>query len=302
MEQQDFPQTTDINSAFELAVLMTCHNRKETTLECLKALEQQKNINFNVYLVDDGSTDGTYEAVSKNYPSVNILQGDGNLFWVGGMRLAFAEALKTEYDYYLWLNDDTILETGALATLLKHHRDLKAQGNPDAIVVGSTKDPFTGKPTYGGAKRTKLWYSKKFEFVEPAQELQECETMYGNCVLIPNSVACKVGNIDPAFIHTMGDVDYGLRARQLGCSIWAAPEYVGICTKNSVAGSWADTNTSVYTRFKKALQPKGFPLKPWTIFCQRYSGTLWFIYWLFPYVRAVIGYRNLSKSSSFQEN
>ena len=282
----------------KLAVLMTCYNRRDTTLVCLQALYKQNTI-FDVYLVDDGSSDGTFDAVRANYPAVKILKGTGDLFWVGGMRLAFAEALKENYDYYLWLNDDTILDPNALSKVFGTHNDLIEKGFPNSIIVGSTRDAITGKPTYGGAVRSKHWYSNKYEFLQPSQEIQECDTMYGNCVLIPRSVAQKVGNLDSAFIHSLGDLDYGLRARKLGCSVWVAPGFIGTCSKNSVQGSWVDTNLPIGDRLRKALQPKGFPIRAWTVFARRHSGPFWFLYWFLPYLRAVIGYKNLSASPSF---
>ncbi|NMG06337.1 glycosyltransferase family 2 protein [Brasilonema sp. UFV-L1] len=283
-----------------LAVIMTCYNRRDITLACLRALYQQTKP-FDVYLTDDGSSDGTSDAIKASYPQVHILKGNGNLFWVGGMRLAFAEAMQRGYEYYLWLNDDTILESGILEHLLAIHRDLSEHSHSSSIVVGSTKDPLTGKPTYGGAVRSKRWYSNKFEFLEPSELLQECDTMYGNCVLISQFVARKVGNLDAAFIHSFGDLDYGLRARKLGCSIWVAPGYVGTCTKNSVRNSWADTDSPLLERLKKVVQVKGFPFKPWTVFCSRHSGPFWFAYWFLPYIRAVIGYKNLAASPTFAE-
>ncbi len=289
---------TDEMDSKKLAVLMTCYNRRDTTLVCLQALYKQNTI-FDVYLVDDGSSDGTCDAVRANYPAVKILKGTGDLFWVGGMRLAFAEALKENYDYYLWLNDDTIVDPNALSKLFATHNDLIEKGFPNSIIVGSTRDAITGKPTYGGAVRSKHWYSNKYEFLQPSQEIQECDTMYGNCVLIPRSVAQKVGNLDPAFIHSLGDLDYGLRARKLGCSVWVAPGFIGTCSKNSVQGSWVDTNLPIGDRLRKALQPKGFPIRAWTVFARRHSGPFWFLYWFLPYLRAVIGYKNLSASPSF---
>lgn len=288
------------NEKTKLAVLITCHNRRDTTLACLQKLEQQ-DVNIDVYLVDDGCSDGTSDAVKQKYPAVKILKGNGNLFWVGGMQLAFAAALKEGYDYYLWLNDDTLLDPNALTKLLSNHYYLTRQGHPDSIIVGSTRDPLTGKATYGGAMRSKRWYSNKYEFVEPTGELQECDTMFGNCVLIPDSVAQKVGNLDSAFIHTLGDIDYGLRARKLGCSVWIAPGYIGTCSKNSVSGSWVDTKLPVHKRLMKLLQPKGYPIKAWTVFTKRHSGPFWFIYWLLPYLRAVVGYRDLNASPAFCE-
>lgn len=285
----------------QLAVLITCHNRRNTTLACLQALYHQ-DITFDVYLVDDGSSDGTSEAVKKNYPAVNILEGDGNLFWVGGMRLAFSEALKQGYNYYLWLNDDTILDSNALLNLLNTHQKLAQQGYPNSIIVGSVRDPLTGKLTYGGRKRSSREWSRKLEPVEPSIEPIKCNTMQGNCVLIPDSVAEKVGNIDAAFIHTLGDLDYGLRAYKLGCSVWVAPGYVATCSKNSVHGSWADTKLTISERLKKAFQTKGFPPQAWAVFLKRHSGPFWYIHWLRPYLRAVIGYKNLSTSPTFSED
>jgi GT2 family glycosyltransferase len=284
-----------------LAVIMTCYNRRNITLACLNALYQQKN-HCDVYLTDDGSSDGTTEAIKAEYPEVHILLGNGNLFWVGGMHLAFGEAIKNQYDYYVWLNDDTFLEADAVSKLLQTYQNVIAQGYPDSIVVGSTKDSTTGKATYGGAVKSKKWYSNKFEFLEPSSVIQACDAMYGNCVLIPKSVAAKVGNIDTAFVHSLGDLDYALRARKLGCQIWVAPGYIGTCTKNSIRNSWADTNLNILERLKKVMQIKGFPLKSWTIFCSRHSGPFWIFYWFLPYIRAIIGYRDLATSPTFSED
>lgn len=281
-----------------IAVLLTCHNRRDITLACLERLYQQ-SIQFDAFLVDDGSSDGTAQAIAQYYPEVKILLGDGNLFWVGGMYLAFSEALKQDYAYYLWLNDDTILEPNALKTLLDTHYMLVNRGKADSIVVGSVKDPTSGKYSYGGRVYSKRKFSHTFDAVEPKKEPQECDTMQGNIVLIPHSVAVKVGNVEAAFTHQRGDLDYGLRAKKLGCSIFTAPDYLGTCPQNSVSGSWVDMSLSPYQRLKKVFGVKAFPLKEWTIFTKRHSGKFWFVYWTFPYIRALIGYRNLDYSPTF---
>jgi len=282
-----------------IAILLTCHNRRDITLSCLERLYQQ-SIQFDVFLVDDGSSDGTSEAIARHYPEVKVLLGDGNLFWVGGMHLAFKEAMKHDYFYYLWLNDDTILEPGALKTLLDTYSLLANRGEADSIVVGSVKDPVTGEYSYGGRVRSQKKFSHTFEAVKPTSEPRQCDTMQGNIVLIPCPVAVKVRNVEAAFTHQRGDLDYGLRAKKLGCSIFTAPGYLGTCPQNSASGSWVDMSLSPYQRLKKAFEVKAFPLKEWTIFTKRHSGNLWFLYWTFPYIRALIGYRNLNYSPTFK--
>ena len=78
-----------------IAALITCHNRKSKTIACLERLFQQAlplGVLLKVYLVDDGSTDGTAEAVREKFPSVSVISADGSLFWCRGMRLAWKHA------------------------------------------------------------------------------------------------------------------------------------------------------------------------------------------------------------------
>ena len=113
-------QTRKRNIAvISIASLTTVHNRKDTTIHCLKCLFDQKgchnDFSFDVYLTDDGCTDGTAKAVTNLVNGaipLHIIQGDGSLFWAGGMRRCWKEALKRhkEWDYYLLLNDDVELQ------------------------------------------------------------------------------------------------------------------------------------------------------------------------------------------------
>src|SRR5687767_12507951 len=93
-----------------IAVLMTCFNRRETTLRCLRSLAEQElpeGCNLRVYLTDDGSSDGTGDAVRSEFPEATVLNGDGNQYWVGGTLMAWDAARPA--DFYLWLNDDVRL-------------------------------------------------------------------------------------------------------------------------------------------------------------------------------------------------
>lgn len=279
-----------------IAALLTCHNRKPKTLACLKALFNQElktEVAIDVYLVDDGSTDGTAIAVAESYPQVKILQGNGSLFWNGGMRLAFAEAIKHDYDYYMWLNDDTVLYPNALDNLLETVAGLQAKDEHRVIVAGSTCDPNTKALTYGGVVRRSRWRPLKFDLVEPGEDVKRCDTINGNCVLIPREVVQVVGNLDPVFTHYAGDWDYGLRAKQQRCTVWVAPGYVGTCSQNYEPGSEASPPIQLDEGLKKIGQPKGLavkeqilhPLGEWKVFAQRYAGFFWLVYWLIPYRR-----------------
>lgn len=278
-----------------LAVLITCYNRKQKTLSCLEALFNQHlpaSVCPFVYLVDDGSTDGTANVVQQLYPQVKILQGDGQLFWCGAMRVAFTEAMQQDYDFYLWLNDDTVLYPNAVSCLLDTVALLKKQEPEPAIVAGSTRDPETGALTYGGVKQQKSWHQFQFQLIEPSLNPQPCYTINGNCVLVPRSVVQRVGNLDSQFQHYIGDYDYGLRAKQQGCSVWIAPGYVGTCHGNP---AYDHRSSSKVTRqqIRQIAQPKGlsldgvvlYPFQEWFVFTRRHGGPFWLFFWLLPYRR-----------------
>jgi GT2 family glycosyltransferase len=274
----------------KIAVLMTCHNRRDKTLACLAALHANAPVlgsAFVVFLVDDGSTDGTAAAVLGQYPETCAIPGDGSLFWNGGMHKAFEAALRGTFDAYLWLNDDTMLYADALARLVATARQLRKTTGRHAVVVGSTQDAATKTLTYGGVVRAAKWRPMAFNMVAPGAAPVECESMWGNCVLIPDPVARAVGNLDPGFAHSMGDVDYGLRVHKAGFGIWVMPGYAGTCAMNSPSGTYEDPRVPLRQRLRKMMQPKGLPVRSWRILTRRHAGPLWILYWSWPYLKVI---------------
>ena len=274
-----------------IATLITCHNRKEETLSCLAALFQNslpEGYSLEVFLVDDGGTDGTEQAVREHYPQVNVIKGNGSLYWNGGMRLAFAAAMKRGFDYYLWLNDDTLLYPATIQSLIATSGELQAKHGKSVIVVGSTQDANDGRLSYGGVIRPKKWKTLLFELVTPKDVPIECEAMNGNCVLIPRAIAKVVGNLEKEFVHAMGDLDYGLRARYAGFSVWVMAGFAGTCSRNVMADSFSDAGLPVALRLRKMMHPKGLPPSSWRIFTQRHAGFFWPIFWLWPYAKVML--------------
>ena len=274
---------------FRIAVLMTCFNRREQTLRCLERLFGQvgkQPFELAVILVDDGSTDGTAAAVEEGFPAVQVVRGSGNLYWNQGMRLAFAHASRREFDGYLWLNDDTLLYPDALSRLLTTAGQLQSQGKT-AIVTGSTSDHQSGGRSYGGFRWRAGW-GRQLVPVEPSSdEPVACDTMNGNCTFIPRRILEAVGNLDPAFQHSFGDMDYGFRARTQGFAVYVAPGYVGSCSDNAQQGTWRDRNASFRKRWHHLHSPKGSPFPEWSLYCQRHLGVWWPLYTVSPYVKTL---------------
>ena len=275
-----------------VAVLMTSFNRRKKTLESIGALfvaAEACGVQVEVFLVDDDSRDGTASSIERFFPDVKLIPGSGDLFWCRGMHKAFGVAQLADYDQYLWLNDDTVLFPDALDRLLACEAGLTVERNVPLIVVGSTVDESTGNLTYGGDIRVSKWRPLRFKRAAPDLAPVRCDSMNGNIVLVSRAAAARVGNLDPAFEHAMGDTDYALRAGKVGVEVWAAPGRHGICSHNPIEGTFVDGRASLRQRWKNVTSRKGLPWRSWLRMARRHGGVLWPLLFIWPYISVVIG-------------
>jgi GT2 family glycosyltransferase len=107
------------------------HDRRDITLRWLRALAvaDRGGIDLSCVVVDDGSTDGTAEAIRSEFPAVAIVHGDGTLWYTAGTNRGLEAALARDPDYVLAMNDDTLPEPGFLASLVA-----TAERNPRSVV------------------------------------------------------------------------------------------------------------------------------------------------------------------------
>ena len=277
-----------------LCALLTCFNRREQTLACLRALNANTGLDgvaLHAILVDDGSSDGTAQAVRAEFPWMQVLSvaaSEKPLFWCRGMHRAFGVALEVGFDHYLWLNDDTMLVPDAIERLLATSRSLHDQRASPVIVVGSTTDAVTGVVSYGGERRVSRWRPFRIERLMPADRPQRCDSMTGNVVLIDRAAAHHVGNIDAAFEHSMGDTDYALRAWRCGVEVWLAAGTHGTCSDNSPQGKWVDRSQPLRVRWRDMMTRKGLPWRSWLLLTRRHAGWLWPLHFAMPYAKVLV--------------
>lgn len=180
----------------KLTVLMTSHNRKVATLGCLSRILPQLGEDDGIYLVDDGSCDGTAADVAGlNDKRIKVINGDGSLFWAKGMRKAWEAAFAERQDWngYLWLNDDTELRSDAIAKMM-------AVNDGKKIVVGELENS-KGEVVYG---------------------MRPGGLFTGNCVLVPRKVYDQLGMISGGYSHAWADSDYAMQAKLAGVEVVSA--------------------------------------------------------------------------------
>lgn len=243
-----------------MAVLMTCHNRVEITLRSLACLAQaMRGMQYDVFLVDDGSTDGTGDRVKAKYPNVNVILGDGNLYWAKGMHLAWQTAAKRcDYDFYLWLNDDLQLKPDAVTGLLADYEAVKS------VVVGACSEDDTETTCSYGVSDA----SDKKNLPNGSPQ-QANGWLNGNLVLVPKSVYNKIGMISTEYSHARADYDYAERLKKANIPFYCSSRYVGACPNDF--GSKIQ-GKSLIQRMRLLWQPGYWNLHDLWLIKSRYHG------------------------------
>lgn len=262
------------------------------TLASIQSLQQAKNklvydLDLDIYLTDDGSTDGTSDEVKKRFPEVTLVKGDGNLFWAEGMRKSWNKALEKEkeYDGYLLLNDDVEIYGNVFDQLLAAHRYCQDTFNIPGIYIGPTEDKIKGELTYSGSNiLNKFLYTQKR--LAPNGKFQQCDLANANIMLVSKAVVEKIGILSKGYAHSMADYDYTLTANKNNIPVLVVPEYCGHCKNDHVDKYQAFGNKSFAERKRILYSPTGLA----------YTSYLRYMRKFFPYrypIVAVFGWLKL---------
>ena len=232
----------------KIAVVLTCYNRKEKTVRCLSSLTNAlayynseklgDALSIDYFLCNDGCTDGTEMAVQELFPldTMHIIPGTGNLFWAGGMRVAWNEALKrhSEWDYYLLINDDVEFLPNVFEELFKAEEFSKTHYGKEGVCSGLTCDPDdANKITYGGG-RWKNRFLASTEKIIYNGEPQTCDFTNANILLVPKYVVDKIGIFHKGYHHGKADYDYSCVASQKGIPVILTGKACGKCEHDHI--------------------------------------------------------------------
>jgi GT2 family glycosyltransferase len=219
-----------------VAVVIPVHNRRDTTLQCLRSLSRidRHRLELRIFVVDDGSTDGTADAIRSNFPEVQVIEGDGSLHYAAGTNLGLNAALEWNPDFVLAVNDDEVFHPNFLQRLLQ-----TADIEPRAIIgallllwdqphrvfqVGFYWDTLKGG-----------WQvpDDMTAFSVPETPF-EVGGLAGNCVLIPAQAIRECGVLDEKrFPHGWGDIQYFTRLKRNGWKLLVDPKALVWCEPNT---------------------------------------------------------------------
>lgn len=227
---------TDLPRHQKVAILLPVHNALPYTKKTLENLHQllssdsltSSGFDFKIVVVDDGSTDGTFDWIQSNFPFVYVLSGDGTLWWSGGINRAAVFALsELNASYLLLWNNDIVAEEDYFPALCR----ILAENKPE-IIVGS-KVFFAGANnilwSMGGYfnRVTGIKYPIGFgEYDgETYRKQLDVDWLPGMGTCLHRSIIEKIGYWDEVnFPQYHGDSDFTCRARENGFILRVYPE------------------------------------------------------------------------------
>jgi GT2 family glycosyltransferase len=203
-----------------LYLVIPVFNRWHYTRACLESLRVQTTQNFRVVVVNDGSTDETAAALSRDYPEVEVVAGDGNLFWTAGVNRGIERALALDADRVLTLNNDVLAAPDFVAQMLA-----AAAQHPTAVLGALEFDANTGAAIYGGERLDFRTNTRRdlLEVLPPGQHtgLRAVTYLPGRGLLIPKAVIDTIGLFDEKRLpHYLADFDYTSVARRAGFPVY----------------------------------------------------------------------------------
>jgi len=201
-------------------------NGREWLHDCLVSVFAMDYPNYQVVMVDNGSTDGSVEFVRQQFPSAHIVGTGSNLGYARGFNAGLEYAAARGADFFLIMNNDTMVDRGALSALAETAQTREKAGfvtgkiylydRPDTFqTVGKREDPITWNGHHIG------WLEKdigQYESVEERVFVDDVMT------LVDRRLYDEIGGYDPQFFLQCEEFDWQARAKKRGWRFYYTPK------------------------------------------------------------------------------
>jgi GT2 family glycosyltransferase len=207
--------------------VMPVFNRLALTEACIRILSQQTYPAVRIIVVDGGSTDGTRERIRLDYPQVELLKGQKELWWGEAMQLGIEHCLRhsgRDDDMLLMMNNDTVIESDYVATLVRVSQERNAAVG--GVIVDSS-DP--SRVLDAGEFIDWTTYSFPVKTVrEPGETyVDDVDLLSGRGTLIPLAMIRVAGNVNGSrFPHYIADCEFFSRLKRKGFRLGVSWEAV----------------------------------------------------------------------------
>ncbi|MEW6719167.1 MAG: glycosyltransferase family 2 protein, partial [Thermodesulfobacteriota bacterium] len=218
----------------DVSIVIVSWNTKELLLDCIASVYRTaEKARFEIIVSDNGSRDGSLEAVAEKYPEVRRIENSANLGFARANNIAIE---RMQGRYALLLNTDTVLKPGApdrLFDFMESRPDAGMCGPQLLNTDGSRQTSFGTFPTIATEFLGRT--VARFLFATPGARPggsaapvpdgpAEADFIIGACMMVRRSAMEAVGAFDPDYFFFYEEIDWCWRMRQAGWRIWFVPE------------------------------------------------------------------------------
>jgi len=207
------------SSAPRVGIVIVNWNLADDTLACLDSVWGMSYPNFEVVVVDNGSTDGSVERIAAAHPQTAQIANEENLGFAAGANRGIDWALGQGCAYVLVLNSDTTVAPDLLDPMV-------AAGETDArIGILSPRILYHEQPerTWHLAARWRPCLPMPVNIRQAGAPIVEADFVSGCAMMLRREALEQLGGFDPAYFMYGEDVDLCLRAKASGYRIVAVP-------------------------------------------------------------------------------
>jgi GT2 family glycosyltransferase len=253
----------------DISIIIVNWNTKALLLDCLTSVyATTAGLSIETIVVDNGSHDGSVQAVQDRFPQVTLIQNTGNRGFARANNQALA---RTTGRYVLLLNSDALLTEGALNNLVAFMDTTPGAGIAAGQYLnqdGSKQNSFDNFPTLATELLNKTllrillpnkYPSKKKEYREP----MEVDSVIGACMLVRAEAIKQLGALDEDYFFFMEETDWCFRMHRAGWKIYHLPHInvyhlQGKSKEKNPSKAWIEYYRSVYIFFKKQRSPRSY--------------------------------------------
>jgi GT2 family glycosyltransferase len=211
----------------DISIVIVNWNTRALLLDCLASVYALvRDLRFEVFLVDNASTDGSQNLIKSDFPQVKLIANDQNL----GFSRANNQAIRVSRgEYILLLNSDTVVSDDALGEMIRFMDEHPETGAATCVLLlaDGTPQPFTcGRdPTLSYMVRRILRMLLKGRFMHDWRGAKVVETDWvtGACMMVRKRAIDEVGLLDENMFMYFEDNDWCYRMRKKGWKIYYYP-------------------------------------------------------------------------------